>query len=276
MLSIPRLILTAIFLLTTRLAGAATDADAPQVIAILGTGSMGSALGVPLAAAGHRVVYGSRDPAQDKVRELVERTGHGAEAATQPDAGARADVIILAVPGSVVEDVVAGLGGVDGKVLIDITGEHSQAEDGYFELHEGPTAAERLQARYPGARVVATAFSAADVIAHPERYDGPIASYIAADDRVAKEITARLAIDLGLFPLDAGPLRMSRIPLGQLFLTPMVQGRKAAWVWAPRLIDLSCMDTTAWFEKPVSDAGRLAYFPNLEAVEVACPEGAGE
>lgn len=46
-----------------------------KVIAVLGTGRMGGAIGPRLAEMGHTVVYGSREPEREDVVELVAKTG---------------------------------------------------------------------------------------------------------------------------------------------------------------------------------------------------------
>ncbi|RLA22782.1 MAG: hypothetical protein DRQ63_12350, partial [Gammaproteobacteria bacterium] len=46
-----------------------------DTIAVIGTGSVAKALGPEFAALGHDIVYGSRNPARDSVKELVARTG---------------------------------------------------------------------------------------------------------------------------------------------------------------------------------------------------------
>ena len=242
-------------------------------IAVIGTGNMGSALGKKLAGAGHRIVYGSRDPSRESVRKLVEATGDGATATTQRQAAQQSDIVILAVPWDPMEETVKNIGDLRGKILIDISTPHRQAGDGYPELSVHTSSAELVQQWAPGARVVKTAFSAAQVIEDPLKYGEPTVTYIAADDRVAKEIVAGLAIQLSLFPLDAGPLRMAKSidHMGLLYLTPLIQGRDSTWIWLPRVaVDYSCISTEGWF-RPVKDADDLASFPNLEAIKRACP-----
>jgi len=81
-------------------------------IAVIGKGNIGGSLGAKWRAAGHDVVYGARDGAS---------TGPGgAPARGIGDALRDADVVVLAVPGKIVADVVsehrAALGG---KTVID-------------------------------------------------------------------------------------------------------------------------------------------------------------
>lgn len=90
-------------------------------IAIIGTGHIGGTLGQRWRVAGHEVVYGSRTG-----------SGTGPDGSTvQPasDAVAGADVVVLAVPGEAVAEVVAVLGGaLAGKVVIDAANRIGQPE----------------------------------------------------------------------------------------------------------------------------------------------------
>jgi 8-hydroxy-5-deazaflavin:NADPH oxidoreductase len=81
-------------------------------IAIIGTGNIGSTLGGRWRAAGHDVVYGSRGA-----------SGEGPAGAPLMGVGealADADVVLLAVPGRAVAEVVGANGAaLTGKVVID-------------------------------------------------------------------------------------------------------------------------------------------------------------
>ena len=61
---------------------AATPEVSAETIAVIGTGDVGGALGPEFSALGHTVIYGSRDPARDKVKQLVRATGGDAAAMT--------------------------------------------------------------------------------------------------------------------------------------------------------------------------------------------------
>lgn len=259
----------------TWLAMSVALADERHTIAVIGTGDMGSALGQRLAGAGHIVIYGSRDPTREKVKELVVATGAGAVATTQREAVRRSEIAILAVPWSAVESLIPELGDLSGKIIIDITTGQRQGSDGYPELVVETSTSELIQKWAPTARVVKTPFSGVATVRDPLRHGEPTVTYIAADDREAKEVVARLAIQLQFFPLDAGPLRMAKSidHLGLLFLTQMMQGRDHTWAMLPRVdMDLSCVSTDGWFER-VKDYGNVARFPNLEAASKECPRG---
>ncbi|MCH9693644.1 MAG: NAD(P)-binding domain-containing protein [Gammaproteobacteria bacterium] len=76
-----------------------------ETIAIIVTGSLGSALGPAIAEQGHTIVYGSRKPGSDKVQDLVAITAGDATATTPKDAVRGAEVVVLAVPGLLVEEI---------------------------------------------------------------------------------------------------------------------------------------------------------------------------
>ena len=64
-------------------------------VAVLGTGRVGAALGPRLAALGHPVIYGSREPQRADVQALVARSGSGASAAPIAEAVSRADWVLI-------------------------------------------------------------------------------------------------------------------------------------------------------------------------------------
>ena len=203
-------------------------AQEKPTIAVIGTGNMGSAFGVRLAAAGYPIVYGSRDPGRAEVDVLVERTGSGASAATQRAAAGQADVVLLAVPWEAMEQVIENLGDLGSKVLIDIAGgPQAIAEDGYMQRTTEISGAEMIRSWAPDARVVKIGAPSQYIVEDPDILGTPPTVLIAADDRAAKETVARLLADIGLDPFDAGPLRFARSidEMGLIFWTPLLQGR---------------------------------------------------
>jgi predicted dinucleotide-binding enzyme len=89
------------------------------------------------------------------VHTLVARTGQNASATIPREAAARADTIILAVPGEALDDISASLGTLDGKIVVHVSGGLKRvAPDGYLGLVSESTNSERIQSAYPEARVV--------------------------------------------------------------------------------------------------------------------------
>ena len=204
-----------------------------ETIAILGTGDMGDSFGPRLASLGYTIIYGSRDPDSEKVAALVRETGNGASAATSDVAARQADIVLLALPWEPIQGVLESTGGLAGKTVIDLTWPASEvADDGFWEMTTRPSGAEVIQSWIPDAMVVkAFGTTASNIIDDPDSAGGAVSIPIASDYRQAKEVTARLAAELGLDPVDAGPLRMARNieAMMELYLVPHVQGREAGW-----------------------------------------------
>jgi hypothetical protein len=173
---------------------------------------VGNALGPGFAAQGHTIVYGSRNPTEQKVKDLVAKTGHGATAAQQLDAVKGADIVVIAVPGTAAEAVVKSLGDLSGKIIIDPTNRVNRgAADGNLDYDKPANAnsnAELIQSLQPNAKVV-KAFNTLNVgqMSHPETAGGPITIPIAGNDAQAKATVAQLVKGMGLEVVDLGPLR---------------------------------------------------------------------
>ena len=174
-------------------------------VAIVGTGNMGTGLGRQFAAAGHEVIVGSRDPERAKAKaEEIGAVGHGSYA----DAIAQADAFLLAVNWWDIDETFPELGNVAGKILIDCTNPYTDNTYSTPANLGGRSAADVIQERLPGARVVkAWNHVYAQVVSSSPDFGGQAASVLlASDDVEAKEIVAGLARDAGYDPVDAGPL----------------------------------------------------------------------
>src|SRR6187397_2739570 len=86
-------------------------------IGILGSGLMGGKLGTIFARAGHDVVF-SYARSQRKLNRLARQAGRRAVAGTPREAAEHADVLLLAVHWSRVNDVLTQAGDLSRKVLI--------------------------------------------------------------------------------------------------------------------------------------------------------------
>lgn len=215
--------------LLAALVAAAAPAGADDCIAMIGTGSVGSALGPRFAGLGERIVYGSRTPESERIAALVERTG-AATRALAPDAAARAcDTIVLAVPWFAVEAMVGSFGNLDGKLIVDVTNPLG-VQDGVEIAANVPanSGGEFVQSLAPGARVV-KAFNTIyyTVMAVPETAGGPVSVLISGDDAGAKARVAKLASGIGFEPIDVGPLRTARYTeaMALLLVSRLVSGQ---------------------------------------------------
>lgn len=206
-----KLIATALLILFGSIAAADT-------IAIIGTGDVAHALGVEFAAQGHTIVYGSRKPDRGSVQDLVDETGHGATATTQAEAVVGADIVVLAVPGMLVEEITLSLGDLSDKIIIDPT---NPLERSLLTLKHGvdTSNAEIIQAAAPDADVV-KAFNTLNwkTMMEPDESGGPVSIPLAGDSGSAKRKVAKLIEGMGLDPIDLGGIENAHWIEGMLVL----------------------------------------------------------
>ena len=179
-------------------------------IGLIGAGTMGGAMGLLFAEAGHQVLFSSRNP--DQLMELVQAAAPRASAG-YPDAAAFfADVIVLAVPPVAIPQLGEDYGHLmQGKVVIDISNPRADREgpitEEWLEMGTGLAMAQYL----PGVRLV-KAFNTlgARMFQNPMRNGERIGVPIAGDDEEARNIVAALVRDAGLEPVIVGPLARAK------------------------------------------------------------------
>jgi NADPH-dependent F420 reductase len=189
----------------------------PSSVAVLGgSGQQGRGLARRLGGAGLRVIIGSRDP--DRAREAVAgwpAPGPAIEVATNADAVARAEAIILAVPFGSVDALLQELQPHfnDGALVIDVTVPVTFAggKMALIDVAEG-SAAEHVKARLPPSVRLAATFKT--VPAHllgdgSEPLDCD--EFVCGDsDEARSAASALVALLPGLRPVDVGPLSRAR------------------------------------------------------------------
>ncbi len=172
-------------------------------IAVIGKGTVGTALATGLKRKGHEIRFGHRDPKEPVL-----------------DAALWGEVVILAVPYEAVEEVAKVLGSaVDGKVVIDVT--NALSEDMELAVGFSTSGAEELQKMLPKARVVKafnTVFAANQSTGRVGKEQ--LSALVAGDDEKAKQTVMKLAADIGFDPVDSGPLKSARYlePMGLLMI----------------------------------------------------------
>ena len=155
-------------------------------VAIIGTGFIGGTLGRAFAQAGEHVVFGSRHPESDGI-------GAGAAVTSVSEALDAADVIVLALPGQAVAELVAEhRQALAGKLIVDATNQMGQ-----------PVA--NCRSALPANIRYARAFNTlgGENFANPVFADGPADLFFSApeSDRTTVET---LISDVGLRPIYVG------------------------------------------------------------------------
>src|SRR5882672_8977198 len=91
-------------------------------IAILGAGNIAEVLGQKWIQVGHTVTFGVRNPASESAHHLREQVGDQALIASPELALEESEVVLLAVTGSAVEEVIAANAALlENKIIIDAT-----------------------------------------------------------------------------------------------------------------------------------------------------------
>lgn len=169
-------------------------------IAIIGNGNVGGALSRGLALAKLDVRVVGDNPVE--VRSAAEA----------------ADIVILAVPFSALDDVAKTIGPVVGnKPIIDVT--NALTPDMTLAVGYTTSGAEQLQRKLPDSHVV-KAFNTqfAQHMDTGRLRDQRLTVFVAGDNAAAKTATVELVTAIGFEAIDAGPLANARLlePLGYL------------------------------------------------------------
>jgi predicted dinucleotide-binding enzyme len=196
-------------------------------IAIIGAGNVGGGFARAAVAAGHDVVLSAATP--DKPQAVAAEIGARA-AETNAAAVQGADVVLLAVPGTVAPSVAAEIApSLSGGVIVDAT---NALNDTYSDLAiTGTSGAEAVQ-QAAGAVPVVKAFNTvfAGRYAAPTEDGRPLQVLVAGDDAAAKARVAELAASLGFEPVDTGGLRLARSLEEIAFLNITLNATKS-WSW---------------------------------------------
>jgi len=181
-------------------------------IGILGSGLMGGKLGTVWARAGHEVVF-SYSRGKEKLNKVARDARGKARAGTPSEAAKDADVLLLAVHWSRIDDVLKQAGDLSGRVIVSCS-LPMNADDTDLVIAHTSSGAEELAKKVPKTRVV-SAFGTVpsevlfDVFESRRKATRPSLVYCGDDSR-SKKTTAELIRDVGFDPVDAGSLRIAR------------------------------------------------------------------
>lgn len=185
------------------------------VISILGgTGAQGSALALRWVDAGYPVVMGSRN--EQKAAKACEEISSQVENASishddNAAAAAKGEIVVLCVPYASQRDTVESVRpALEGKILIDATVPLMPPKVARVQLPEGGSAVAAIQAMLGDSVKVVSAFQ--NVAAHVL---GDLSSTVECDvlvcgnDVEARETVIKLAGDIGMRAIHAGPIANS-------------------------------------------------------------------
>jgi NADPH-dependent F420 reductase len=178
---------------------------AQDVVAIIGAGNVGSALGARLIKTGDVVRLGVRD-----IRKAAAR---GVDALSIKDAVVGASMVLLTVPADAAVDTARGLGPLGaGTVVVDCTNPLRWAGGPVWNPPLEGSVAAALAAALPGVPIV-KGFNhfGAEIHADPRVAGGPADAFFAGDDVAAKKRVMALAERIGFRAFDAGPLRNAAV-----------------------------------------------------------------
>src|SRR5215472_1296852 len=190
-------------------------------IGILGAGNVGATLGTRWAKGGHQVVFSSREPDSQKMKDVVAKAGPNSKAASVAETVKSSDVIALTTPWTAAQDALKEAGNLSGKILVDVLNPLLPDLSG-LEVGNTTSAGEMVAGWAKGAKVV-KAFNTIGfpVMADPAINGKPVVMSYCGDDAGAKETVAQLAKELGFDARDAGPLTQARVlePLALLWIS---------------------------------------------------------
>jgi predicted dinucleotide-binding enzyme len=207
-------------------------------IGILGTGTMGMALGRLFARARHDVVFGSRSPERARTAAAAVRRASGS---SYEGALVGSDLVVLALAWSDVGPLLSGIGVWGGRILLDCTNPEPVSGRGLL-LGHSTSGAEEIARAASGARVVKALNHIYAEALDALRGDGATpkpAAFFCGDEDDSKEVVARLLEESGLRAVDAGPLSSARYlePLAAL-MVELVRGRGRAPAEVARMVDV--------------------------------------
>ena len=203
-------------------------------IGVIGAGRIGANAARLFAKAGHEVLVSfSRDPNEARCARGRDRRARGGR---QREAVAFGDVVMLSVSWTLIDDVLAQVGALDGKIVIDTTNQFGR--EGLEDLGDR-TAAQINAARMPGARYT-KAFNTltSGFQAQAAGRTGPdrVVMFLCGDDEEAKRVVAGLIDDAGFTPVDLG---------GVADAAPMEAPRREGAVYGEEVHELQAREFVA-------------------------------
>lgn len=198
-----------------------------ETIGVLGSGQVGQVLAAGFRKHGYKVMVGSREPT--KLQAWQAQAGQGVELGSFAEAAKAADIVVLAVKGTVAASALA-LAGADNladKIVIDATNpiEQEPPQNGVLRFFTdlNKSLMESLQEQFAQAKFV-KAFSCVGnaQMVNPQLPGGPPTMFIAGNDEGAKRRVAQILEQFGWDHEDMGLAAAARAiePLCMLWCIP--------------------------------------------------------
>lgn len=180
----------------------------PTIAVVGGTGNLGAAIAWRLARAGYPVIIGSR--AVENAQKVATELGHGLRGATNADAAAAAEIVIVTVPFAAQHLTLAEIAPhVAGKLVVDTTVPLVPPKVMRVQLPAEGSAALKAQAVLGEGVTLVSAFH--NVAAHKLAKDIDVGCdvLVFGDDKAARGRIVALADAMGLRGLHGGALANS-------------------------------------------------------------------
>jgi 8-hydroxy-5-deazaflavin:NADPH oxidoreductase len=187
---------------------AARAQTAKLKIATIGAGREGGALGTLFAKEGHPVMFSSRNP--DSLKDLVASAGPNAQAGTVAQAVAFADVVVIAVPYTAMEQIAKDYGPAlaTKQLVFDVSNPIARrdGEDFVKKINDEGGAGIASVKLLLGAHVVRAfnAIGSAGLTKAAHRTGEPLGVPITGDDPKAIALASALIKELGFEPVLIG------------------------------------------------------------------------
>ena len=201
-------------------------------IGVLGSGVVGRTLAEGFLKHGYEVMLGTRDPAKGDVPAWVAKhaAAHpSAQAGTFRETAVFGEIVVLAVLGRAIEEVI-GQSGPDhltGKIVIDATNPLAEDApvDGVLTVTTGPNQSlgEKVQMLLPNAHVVKAFNSVGSALmVNPKFEQGTPTMFLCGNNPAARRVVSEICVQFGWEPLDCGGIAASRAlePLCLLWCLP--------------------------------------------------------
>jgi predicted dinucleotide-binding enzyme len=173
-------------------------------IGILGTGVVGSTIGIKLIELGYEVKMGSRIPKNEKALAWAKSLGEKASVGTFESAASFGSIIFNCTKGEAALDVLKSLStaSIENKVLIDISNpldfSKGMPPSLYPSLSNTNSLGEEIQKALPHTKIVKTLnIVSAGTMVNPGNIQGEPSMFICGNDGAAKSETVKLLTQFG-------------------------------------------------------------------------------